>query len=188
MHGAGLILLLFLFVGIFHYSRWALPEREDLPAVLHLHPEKTIVGVIDSGGRYSLHQLSDGSTIIDVINLTERAPEKQYLFPGAVGPPLTAGELVKVIKIEGNSLRVERGWLSAMHRILLGISLHPDTMTVRDWETLPGIGPRLAQAIEFDRQKNGIFGEFSMLKRVKGIGPKKLEAWKPYFEGKNLRK
>lgn len=185
MRGAGLILLLFLGVGIFHYSRWVLPEREDLPAVLHLQPEKTIVGVMDSRDRYALHQLSDGCTIIDVINLTERGLVRNYSFSGVDTQPLTAGELIKVIEIEGNSLSIERGWLSARHRMLLGIPLHPDTMTARDWEALPGIGPSLAQAIELDRQKNGSFGDFSSLKRVKGIGPKKLEAWKAYFTGGN---
>jgi competence protein ComEA len=50
---------------------------------------------------------------------------------------------------------------------------------------LPGIGPKLAAVIETDRQNNGDFDEFFALKRVKGIGPKKLEAWQEYFEGKN---
>jgi hypothetical protein len=39
--------------------------------------------------------------------------------------------------------------------------------------------------IEIDRQKNGSFAEFSALKRVKGIGPKKLEAWQEYFARKS---
>ncbi|MEP0766886.1 MAG: ComEA family DNA-binding protein [Fimbriimonadia bacterium] len=42
-------------------------------------------------------------------------------------------------------------------------------------ETLPGIGPDLAREIVQDRIRNGPFFSVDQLKRVKGIGPRKLE-------------
>nr|WP_283775430.1 helix-hairpin-helix domain-containing protein [Desulfuromonas sp. CSMB_57] len=54
-------------------------------------------------------------------------------------------------------------------------------MTLRDWEALPGIGPKLAERIEEDRQKNGDFGVWSEVQRVKGIGPRRIEALEKYF-------
>ena len=99
--------------------------------------------------------------------------------------PILSGERIKVINLEGKYFQIERSWLSARHRMLMQIPLHPDRMTPLDWETLSGIGPKLAATIESDRQKNGDFCEFSALSRVKGIGPKKLEAWQGYFTGKN---
>lgn len=185
MHGAGLILLLFLSISFFHYSRWAHPERDELPAVLRLQPKLTTVAVADDNGSYGIYQFSDGSKIADVIKLTGKIPDKNLLPKAQGDQPIIAGEIVKVCRLTGNYLQVERSCLSARHRMLLQIPLHPDRMTLLDWEVLPGIGPRMAQAIETDRQNNGDFREFIALKRVKGIGPKKLEAWQGYFAGKN---
>ncbi len=45
---------------------------------------------------------------------------------------------------------------------------------------LPGIGPRLAEAIVAEREKGGGFRFPEDLRRVKGIGPAKVKALKPY--------
>lgn len=183
MRGAGLVLLLFLTIAIVHYSRWALPEREELPAVMRLQPQLITVSVGDSKGRYGIYQFHDGSRLIDVIKLTEGVPPEIIWLETLPDQPVLSGERIKVAKIEGKYFLVERSWLSARHRILLQIPLHPDRMTLLDWEALPGVGPKLAGLIENDRQKNGDFVEFVALERVKGIGPKKLEAWQEYFSG-----
>ena len=187
MRGAGLILLLFLGIATFHYCRWARPERKDLPAVVRLQPQLATVAVDDGRGNYGLYQFSDGTKINDVIKLTEEKLGRDFLSKPLNDQLLTTGEIVKVLRFEGNYVQVERSWLSARHRMLLQIPLHPDRMTPLDWETLPGIGPNLARAIVADRQNNGDFYEFAALKRVKGIGVKKLAAWREYFEGKNER-
>jgi competence protein ComEA len=181
MRGAGLVLLLFLSIGIFHYSRWALPEREGLPAVLRLQPQLVTVAVADSRGSYGLYQFCDGSNLTDVIKLTGGVPAERQLLESLHYQPALSGESIKAIRMEGEYFQIERSWFSARHRILLQIPLHPDRMTPLDWETLPGIGAKLAAAIEADRQKNGDFYEFAALQRVKGIGTKKLEAWQKYF-------
>lgn len=185
MRGSGLVLLLFLLIGVFHYSRWALPEREELPAVLRLQPHRTTVALLDYDGSYGIYQFSDGSKITDVIKLTEKNPAVNLLLKAGDDQLIITGEFIKLSNLAGNYLQVEHSWLSARQRMLLQIPLHPDRMTVHDWEQLPGIGPKLAQAIEFDRQKNGDFDELFALQRVNGIGPKKLEAWKEYFVEKN---
>lgn len=185
MRGANLVLLSFLLLSIFHYSRWALPEREELPAVLHLHPQLKTIALTDDRGSYHLYQFSDGSKMADVTKLTPEILDKNILLKSESSQPIISGELVKVTKSEENYLRIEHSWLSARYRVLLQIPLHPDRMTTSDWEVLPGVGPKLAKVIENDRQKNGDFIEFSALKRVKGIGPKKLEAWEEFFKEKN---
>lgn len=187
MRGTGLVLLFFLLTVIFHYSRWALPEREGLPAVVRLQPQLTTVEVVNESGRYGLYQFNDGSTITDVIKLTHGSGGEIFNIKSLNDQTIIAGESIKAINLEGDYVQVECSWLSARHRILLQIPLHPDRMRSRDWESLPGIGPRLAELIEIDRQKNGDFVEFTALKRVKGIGSKKLEAWKEYFEEKKVR-
>jgi len=184
MRGTGLILLFFLLISFFHYSRWALPERDELPAVLRLQPQLSTVAIADDRGIYGLYQFSDGSKIDDVIKLTKEIPGQNFLPKGVNDQSIVAGEYIKVSRFAGNYIQVKRSWLSARHRMLLQIPLHPDRMSTLDWEFLPGIGPKLAQAISADRQKNGDFREFAALNRVKGIGPKKLKAWQEYFAKK----
>jgi competence protein ComEA len=84
---------------------------------------------------------------------------------------------------------IKQGWMPARQRLALGIPLHPDRMSREDWVTLPGIGEKLAAEIERDRQNYGDFGRFEALERVKGIGPAKLKALRPFFvRGDNLPK
>lgn len=187
MRGTGLILLLLLFVAIFHYSRWAFPERESLPAVMRLQPQLATVAVADSGGSYRLYQFHDSSRLGDVIKMTDEFSREGKAMGKFHAEPIFSGEIIKVMKIEGESFQLERSWLSARHRILLQIPLHPDRMNAFDWEALPGIGPKLAAAIEHDRQKNGEFNKFSALDRVKGVGAKKLEDWQEYFVEKKVQ-
>jgi competence protein ComEA len=46
---------------------------------------------------------------------------------------------------------------------------------------LPGIGPKLAQAIVQSRREKGPFRTIDDLRRVRGIGEKKLEQMRPYL-------
>ncbi len=46
--------------------------------------------------------------------------------------------------------------------------------------TLPGVGPSTAKAIVAHRAANGPFRVLEDLLQVKGIGPKKLEALRPF--------
>jgi competence protein ComEA len=47
-----------------------------------------------------------------------------------------------------------------------------NTATAADLESLPGIGPRMAERIVEYRQKNGAFKKIEDLMNVKGIGEK----------------
>ncbi|WP_274374352.1 MULTISPECIES: ComEA family DNA-binding protein [Synergistales] len=49
-----------------------------------------------------------------------------------------------------------------------------------DLATLPGIGPKLAQALVDDREAKGPFRTVDDLKRVRGIGDGKLESIRPF--------
>ena len=50
-----------------------------------------------------------------------------------------------------------------------------------EWALFDGIGETLARRIVADRQSRGPFGGIDDLRRVKGIGPKKLEQIRPYL-------
>jgi competence protein ComEA len=53
--------------------------------------------------------------------------------------------------------------------------------SAEDFEKLPGIGPELARRIVTYREKHGPFRRVEDLMAVRGVGPKKWRAIKPYL-------
>ena len=70
-----------------------------------------------------------------------------------------------------------------------GERINVDQATASELERLPRIGPILAVRIVTDRRQRGPFGSLEGLDRVRGIGPKVLEALRPYvtFSGRAVR-
>ena len=60
--------------------------------------------------------------------------------------------------------------------------IDPNTASVRELMQIPGIGEKTAEAIVEEREQNGPFLFPEDLMAVKGIGPKKLESFLPYFD------
>ena len=156
-------------------------ETEELPFVLPEAKKNLHTQLSGPGFSSGVYQLNDGSSVLDVINLTAFAaddlslPAESYFLPAINGAHYVVVEKEQKIDI------VQRGWMSASRRIALDIPLHPDRMSGSDWLALPGVGPKLADRINLDRQKNGVFGSLRTLQRVKGIGPKSIENWRRFF-------
>ena len=62
-----------------------------------------------------------------------------------------------------------------------GRVIDPNRASQADLETLPGIGPVLARRIMDYRRVHGPYKKIADLRKVSGIGPKKLEKIKPYL-------
>lgn len=75
--------------------------------------------------------------------------------------------------------RVSRpaGHAGALHPGLIDL----DRATAEELERLPGIGPSLAARIVAERERGGAFRGAADLLRVPGIGPRKLEAIRPFL-------
>lgn len=126
-------------------------------------------------------QFFDDVSLSGVIALTSYPDFAQLETSGPRNYPLETGRRIDLIMKETEKQSFSLSWMSAGQRITLGIPLHPDKMTQRDWEYLPGVGAKMAARIEEDRQKNGEFGSLVGLLRIKGIGPSKIAAWEQYF-------
>jgi competence protein ComEA len=56
-----------------------------------------------------------------------------------------------------------------------------NTATWVEWAQFEGIGETLAKRIVADRQSRGPFRSVEDVRRVRGIGPKKFDAMRPYL-------
>lgn len=59
--------------------------------------------------------------------------------------------------------------------------INPNTATLEELVSLPGIGPSLAKRIIDHRERNGPISSVDELDRIKGIGPKLLERIRPFL-------
>lgn len=70
--------------------------------------------------------------------------------------------------------------LTGLERVLLGRPVDLDTATADDLAAVPGIGPGLAAEVVRDREERGPFGSPDALRRVRGIGPVRMERARPW--------
>ncbi len=140
-----------------------------------------VVRVIDSGGSEALHRFPDGAIVSDVKNMTQMKPCTDLSERGAGSQTLKNGDIVDLsnCRADGGSITVRR--MPVTERIVLGLPLNPDVLSVDEWMLLPGIGRSLAEAIILDRQKNGDYRSIDSILRVPGIGSKKALSLKKFF-------
>jgi len=175
--GGRLPLLLLTFLALLLASR-LLPSERGAPAFSLHAPPAHQVALDGSWSRPGIHQFFDDLAGECVTVLTD--PECAYL--NSLESQMIDGMVLRF------DLPIQRRWLTAGQRVALQIPLHPDRMSVEDWDFLPGVGPGLAAAIEADRQLSGDFGSVSSLRRVKGVGPKRIASWREFFSDQSTRR
>ena len=176
------LLVTVLLVGLgVEWSRPLLRKGEALPApAISPLPQPILLGT--AFPRPGVHQISDGETLRGVIQLTGLSLASDLTADPCLDAPLIPGQGFDGVLKGSVIVDVMPFWMPAGQRLALGLPLHPDLMMVADWEVLPGIGPVLARQIELNRQKYGDFGSLKGLQRVKGVGPKRIDGWRDYFE------
>lgn len=156
-------------------------QREVSPAFVPFQPNVIHVEISVDDMAMQMHQFYDGLTPLDVIKLTEPALLAPETLDQQWARPLISGERLKLIKNGRKIEALRREWMPSSHRLAMVIPLHPDRMTQTDWQILPGVGTVLAERIENDRQKNGDYGRLEKLKRVNGVGKKRIDSWRQFF-------
>lgn len=97
-------------------------------------------------------------------------------------PELYTGSSVRLSRKTGKSCEISIGNIPVAEKMLLGVPLDPNELSVGQWEKLPGIGPALAKRIVLDRQINGDYSTIEDLERVSGIGKVKVGHLECYFK------
>ena len=178
--GTGLFLLAMLAASLLSWGREIL-HQEFLPAFFVAPPARNLLLLDGDFPNPGVHQYSDGDALSAVIKVTSADGAEIHLDNADESDQPVSGQTLVARREGDKNVAVTVRWMAARQRLALGMELHPDRMTLSDWPALPGIGPKLALAIEKDRQENGDFGSLEGLERVRGIGPKRIEAWRQYF-------
>jgi competence protein ComEA len=178
--GTLLLIGFLLIILAFNMSR-ALFHAENSPVFLSEQVNLLPVELASGFAQQGIHQYIDGLLWLDVIKLTELSLDESLRSSRVLNRPIKGGERVDLIVKSDIIKEVRVSWMSAAKRVALGIALHPDRMSEEDWQVLPGIGRKLAEKIEQNRQKYGEFGAVQNLLRVPGIGKGRLTSWNQYF-------
>lgn len=184
-----LVIILFLAVMILIVlGGWLLLESRPEPTVITIYPPFPTVtpaptatpapilvyvtGAVQQAG--TVHLLPPGSRVMDAAaaagGLTDLADPSLVNMAGI----LRDGDQVHVRAIQpaGGDEALPTPSGSSGQRV------HINTAALDELQTLPGVGPAIAQRIVEYRQENGPFKRFDDLGNVSGIGLATLEEWR----------
>lgn len=119
---------------------------------------------------------------MDAIRMAEPLqPATGFIPHGCEAVVVRNGSGIRVAKISTGVSEIFFGSLPTAHRIVLDIPLDINSMTVDDFDRIPGVGPVLARRIVGYRQINGGKMRVEDLLSVDGIGEKKYIHLTKYF-------
>jgi len=132
------------------------------PGIVEIPPDSRLYQAVESAGGLTARADRDN------INLAEKLADGTHVHIPAVGQAQAPGSEKDKQASSAEGSPVPRGTGQ----------IDVNRATAAELEALPGVGPKLAQAIVEDRTANGLFRTPEDLLRVKGIGPAKLEKMK----------
>ena len=150
-------------------------------------PERIVVDVVGAVVRPGVHELPAPSRVADAVdaaggftadadrirlNLAEPLIDGSRVWVPAVGES-SGPELVPIITGSGGGTAAGGGSGGGSQ------SVDINTADAAALETLPGVGPSLAEAIVEHRRRAGPFASVDELVEISGIGPVKLEQIRP---------
>ncbi|MBD3689109.1 ComEA family DNA-binding protein [Nanchangia anserum] len=132
-----------------------------------------VVGHVRTPG---LVKLPDGARVADAVASAGGPTESADLSQINLARPLTDGEQLRVAGIGEEPLAPDQpGAPAGAASAGEGGAVNLNTADLAALETLPGIGPALAQRIIDHREENGRFTSVDDLTQVSGIGTKTLD-------------
>ena len=149
----------------------SLPPPPAMAGVTGLPSSRVVVDVVGAVRRPGLYRLAHGSRIADALTRAGGATPKADLAQVNLAAPLADGEQVVVPRRGVAGATVPRPTPGGTAAAPVQLS----TATLEQLESLPGVGPVMAQKILDYRQAHGAFQSVDELDAVPGIGPKRLE-------------
>lgn len=108
-----------------------------------------------------------------------RQERKVLIFIGIL---ILAGSILRILNLNaiGEDLSSDRDRAAISENTGPGKPVNINLASSKDFESIPGIGEVIARRIIDYRNQFGFFGDLEDLKKVKGIGDKKIEAIKKH--------
>lgn len=182
-----LIMIIFFLPSCYRSPQIVIENTEKLtqtPSEIYVH----VAGEVQLPGLYKLPQ---GARVADAIKLAGGATSEADLDALNLAMILKDGDKVVVPKkasqsFSGEEITTGFPLTNTAIQPQMNISFQPgqagkiniNTASVSELESLPGIGPVLAQRIVDYRAQKGGFKTIEEIKEVSGIGDKKFEAIK----------
>lgn len=165
-------------VIIGHYS-WRSPSNVN-PQILDESQEKIYVQISGEIKYPGVYEMNNGDRVFQLVEKAGGLTENADLNSINLSKKLIDGEKVIIFakkSVQESTNQTQSGVTinsSQKKSNLININ----TASKEELESLPGIGPTLAQRIIDYREKNGYFQSIEEIKNVSGIGDKKFEAIK----------
>ncbi len=175
---AGGFLLLLLFLLALHMLKglFLLPEPDKRPC-----DEKVFVQVSGEMTRPGVYGFCRPPDLKDLlIKAGGLIPKKEKVLPSS-GILYPSGACVDVLS-DGKALHTFEGEMSAFYKVTFGIPISLNRETQEGLTAVPGIGPKIARAIAFERAERGGFKRLEDILSIRGIGPTVFRKIKPYLE------
>jgi len=137
-----------------------------------------VSGEVRKPGIYIFHHLP---TLKEAIEKAEGLLEEALFDEKNLSETLETGTLVHVMKESREVINVKLERMEARKLIVFSLPLDLNRASAEDLSLIPGIGDPLGREIVAYRQRRRAFRSVEELKNVKGIGDKKFESIKTYF-------
>lgn len=172
-------------------SRFALGRGEPAPSparpAMVVRAEKATVRmltvhVVGAVRRPGLYRLPDGSRVDDAVRRAGGAKPRAELALVNLAAPVADGQQVVVPVRSAASNSAPAGAALPGGAESPGRTVHLNSATLEELDTLPGVGPVTAQKILDYRTANGAFRSVDELDAVPGIGPARLAELRPLVD------
>jgi competence protein ComEA len=140
-----------------------------------------MVEVDGSINRRGVYAIRAGMTVLDVIEKAGGIRAKLSLPPESLFVKIEKTCRLSILPVGEGKGQVLLEPLAPKKLKVLSVPIDLNTANLEELDTLPGIGPKTAQAIVEHRLRAGEFTSPEDLLQVPGIGPKKLAAILPHI-------
>lgn len=173
--GIGVLLLLFFLIAInFLKGSNSLPDTER-----RLSGHKVFAQVSGDIRFPGVYRFDDPPSLKELVDRAKGLIPTDKIVPFSVERPLESGSHVEITNQKKISLRI--GEMSAFYRMTLGIPISINSESADGLVSLPGIGPRTAEAIVEERTRRDGFKRLRDIQSIRGIGPGLYRKIRPYL-------
>lgn len=185
----GVVLFLSLSLGLFFFlttpsSAWKESTSctsDERTSPSPLAEGQILIKVDGSVNQRGMVPIEPGTSLLEALEKAGGVKGKLSLPPEALTTKIDKSSRLLVVPDGEGKGKVSLEPLAPPKLKVLSIPIPVNTASVEELDTLPGIGPKTAQAIVEYRETHGKFNSAEDLLQVPGIGPKKLAALKPHI-------